>query len=315
MQAAPMALTEKRANAENTTNRRGGAFPMNTNESTKKTWFITGVSRGLGKAMAEAALERGDTVIGTVREGAPAIETGTGDLHLLKLDVADSEAIAPIMAQAFAVTGRIDVLVNNAGYGLLGAIEAASDNEVEQLFEVNVFGPFRLIRAALPQLRAQGAGHIINITSIAGRAPMASSGLYAAAKSAMEGLSQSLSEEVAPFGLKVTAIAPGGFRTDFLDDHSIRRSTDSHADAVTDAYADSVGKLLEHLDSTAGQQLGDPARGAAAILAVADAPNPPLHLLIGSDALRRGREKVAALSQEMDRWEALTLSTDFPGGE
>ena len=288
---------------------------MNTNESTKKTWFITGVSRGLGKAMAEAALERGDTVIGTVREDAPAIKTGTGDLHLLKLDVADSEAITPVVAQAFAISGRIDVLVNNAGYGLLGAIEAASDAEVEQLFEVNVFGPFRLIRAALPQLRAQGAGHIINITSIAGRAPMASSGLYAAAKSAMEGLSQSLSEEVAPFGLKVTAIAPGGFRTDFLDDHSIRRSTDSHADAVTDAYADSVGKLLEHLDSTAGQQLGDPARGAAAILAVADAPNPPLHLLIGSDALRRGRAKVAALSQEMDRWEALTLSTDFPDGE
>ena len=292
---------------------------MNTNESTKKTWFITGVSRGLGKAMAEAALGRGDTVIGTVREDAPAIETGTGALHLLKLDVADSAAVAPVVAQAFAVTGRIDVLVNNAGYGLLGAIEAASDAEVEQLFEVNVFGPFRLIRAALPQLRAQGAGHIINITSIAGRAPMASSGLYAAAKSAMEGLSQSLSEEVAPFGLKVTAIAPGGFRTDFLDDHSIRRSTDSHADAganaVTDAYADSVGKLLEHLDSTAGQQLGDPARGAAAILAVADAPNPPLHLLIGSDALRRGRAKVAALSQEMDRWEALTRSTDFPDGE
>ena len=246
MEPAPIFLTEESAEAQNTMDRASGAFLMNTHESTGKTWFITGVSRGLGKALAQAALERGDTVIGTVREGAPEVAMSTGALHLLTLDVADKEAVAPAIAQAFAVTGRIDVLVNNAGYGLLGAIEEASDAEVERLFEVNVFGPFRLIREALPQLRAQGAGHIINITSIAGRAPMASSGLYAAAKSAMEGLSQSLSQEVAPFGLKVTAIAPGGFRTDFLTPHSIRhsKSTDAGTNAVADAYADSVGKSL-----------------------------------------------------------------------
>jgi NAD(P)-dependent dehydrogenase (short-subunit alcohol dehydrogenase family) len=274
-----------------------------------KTWFITGISRGLGKALAEAALARGDTVVGTMREGAPDIAPGRGTLHVLTLDVADADAIAPAVAAAFAKTARIDVLVNNAGYGLLGAIEEASDAEVARLFDVNVFGPFRLIRAALPHLRQQGSGHIVNITSIAGRAPMASSGMYAAAKSAVEGLSQSLGQEVAPFGLKVTAIAPGGFRTDFLTDHSVRRSQ------IADAYADSVGKSLAYLDAMAGRQIGDPARAAAAILTLVDAPEPPLHLLLGSDALRRGREKLDAVIEEIDRWEDLTCSTDFPESE
>lgn len=271
-----------------------------------KTWFITGISRGLGMALAEAALARGDTVIGTVRAGRPDIPAGPGRLHVRALDVADAAAIAPAVADAFAVTGRIDVLVNNAGYGLLGAIEEATDAEVERLFAVDVFGPFRLIRAALPGLRRQGAGHIVNITSIAGRAPTASSGLYAAAKAAMEGLSQSLAQEVAPFGLAVTAVAPGGFRTDFLTDHSVRRSR------VAEAYAESVGRSLAHLDGMAGRQAGDPARAASAILAVVDAPEPPLHLLLGTDALRRGRVKLDAVVAEIDRWEALTRSTDFP---
>jgi NAD(P)-dependent dehydrogenase (short-subunit alcohol dehydrogenase family) len=274
-----------------------------------KTWLITGVSRGIGKALAEAALTRGDTVVGTVRKGAPDIATGTGALHVLTLDVADADAAEPAIAAAFAVTGRIDVLVNNAGYGLLGAIEQAEDTDVERLFAVNVFGPFRMIRAALPRLRAQGSGHIVNITSIAGRAPMASSGMYAGAKAAVEGLSQSLSQEVAPFGLKVTAVAPGGFRTDFLSDHSIRRSRNA------DVYADSVGKSLAHLDDIAGRQMGDPARAAAAILALVDTPEVPLHLLLGSDALRRARVKLDAVIDEIDRWENVTRSTDFPEGE
>ncbi|MFV0625487.1 SDR family NAD(P)-dependent oxidoreductase [Sphingomonas sp. ac-8] len=163
----------------------------------------------------------------------------------MTLDVSDPTAIEAAIAAAFAHTGRLDVLVNNAGYGLLGAIEEATDAELERLFDVNLFGPFRLIRAALPRLRQQGSGHIINIASIAGRARMASSGMYAAAKSAMEGLSQSLAQEVAPFGLKVTAVALGGFRTDFLTDHSVRRSQ------AADAYADSVGKSLAYLDDIA----------------------------------------------------------------
>ena len=270
-----------------------------------KTWFITGVSRGLGKALAEAALGRGDTVIGTTRDGTADIANEDGELHVIGLDVADPRGVDAAISGAFDLAGRIDVLVNNAGYGLLGAIEEATDDEVERLFAVNVFGPFRLIRAALPRLRTQRSGHIVNVTSIAGRAPMAASGMYAAAKAAVEGMSQSLAQELAPFGINVTAVAPGGFRTDFLTPHSIRRSE------VADAYAGSVGKSLAYLDDMAGLQPGDPVRAASALLAIVDDPKPPLHLLLGSDALRRGREKLDEVMEEIDRWEELTRSTDF----
>ncbi len=272
-----------------------------------KTWLITGISRGLGHALARAALDRGDTVIGTARNGAADLDTGRGKLHVLHLDIAERDAAERAVARAFELGGRMDVIVNNAGYGLLGAVEEATDAEIDRLFEVNVFGPIRLIRAALPRLRAQGNGHIITITSIAGRAPMASSGVYAAAKSAMEGLSRSLSQEVGPLGIKVTAVAPGGFRTDFLSDHSIRKSL-----GTGDAYAGTVGRALAHLAEINGKQIGDPARGASAILAAVDAETPPLHLLLGSDALRRAREKKDEVIEEMDRWEDVTRSTDFP---
>ncbi len=273
-----------------------------------KTWFITGISRGLGQALAYAALARGDTVLGTVREGTPAFEVGNGTLHIVPLEITDAAAVKAAVDDAFAAHGPIDVLVNNAGYGLLGAIEDGTEAETARLFDVNVFGPLRLIQAALPHLRAQRSGHIVNVTSIAGRAPMASSGIYAAAKSAMEGLSQSLAQEVAPLGIKVTAVAPGGFRTDFLSDHSIRRS------GASAAYAETVGKALAYLDEIAGRQIGDPVRGAEAIIAAVEAEQPPHHLLLGSDALRRTREKLAAITLEMDAWEAVTLGTDFPEG-
>ena len=170
-----------------------------------KTWLITGVSRGLGLALAQAALARGDTVIGTVRSRAPDLVAAPGKLHLLTVDMTDAEAVPAMVTDAFARAGRIDVIVNNAGYGLLGALETASDAEAARLFETDVFGPFRLIRAALPRLRAQGGGHIVNVTSIAGRAPGAGSALYAAAKFALEGLSAGLAQEVAPLGIAVTA--------------------------------------------------------------------------------------------------------------
>jgi len=273
-----------------------------------KTWFITGISRGLGKALAQAALARGDTVVGTVREGVPDLDAGNGTLHVIPVDLTDAAAIAPAVQAAFDKAGRIDVLVNNAGYGLLGALEEATDAEFERLFAVNVFAPFAVIRAALPALRRQGSGHILNITSIAGRAPAGSSGLYSATKSALEGLTQSLAQEIAPFGLKATAIAPGAFRTDFLSDHSIRRSQGGTQ------YAESVGTGIARLDAMAGRQLGDPDKAAAAILELVDAPNPPLHLLLGSDALRRAREKLDAVIDEIDRWETVTRSTDHAQG-
>jgi NAD(P)-dependent dehydrogenase (short-subunit alcohol dehydrogenase family) len=276
-----------------------------------KTWFITGVSRGLGLALAQAALDRGDTVVGTVRTGRPALSPAKGALHLLTLDMADPAAIAPAVDQAFELAGgRLDVIVNNAGYGLLGALEDATDDQLEHLFAVDVFGPVRLIRAALPRLRAQGSGHILNISSIAGRAPNAGSALYAAAKHALEGLSASLAQELAPVGIKVTAVAPGAFRTDFLSDHSIRKS-----EGNAHAYGDTLGRSLQTLGAMAGKQLGDPMRAAQAMLEIVDAETPPLHLLLGSDALRRARAKLDTVIDDMDRWEALTQGTDFPAGK
>jgi NAD(P)-dependent dehydrogenase (short-subunit alcohol dehydrogenase family) len=272
-----------------------------------RTWFITGVSRGLGRAIAQAALNEGDTVIGTVRDAAPDLAAGPGKLHVVKLDVTDGEAVDTAESQAFARAGTIDVIVNNAGYGLLGALEKATDSEARRLFEVDVFAPVRIIRAALPYLRAQRSGHIINITSIAGRAPGPGAALYSAAKYALEGLSASLAQEVRPLGVKVTAVAPGAFRTDFLSNHSIRKS-----EGEDTAYAASVGRLMSGFDTMAGKQIGDPDRAAQAILELVRSEQPPIHLLLGTDALRRTREKVDAVIEEMDRWEDVTRGTDFP---
>jgi NAD(P)-dependent dehydrogenase (short-subunit alcohol dehydrogenase family) len=273
-----------------------------------KTWFITGISRGFGKELAAQLVARGDTVIGTVREGTPDVPSGPGTLHVLTLDVTDRVAVARVVNEAFA-HGPVDVVVNNSGYGLIGAVETATDAEIDRLFATNVMGPIAVIRAALPHLRAQGSGHIVNLSSIAGRAPSPGTGLYAATKFAIEGLSASLAQELAPFGIKVTSVAPGAFRTDFLSGHSIRKSEDADS-----GYNASVGQMLGALDAMAGKQIGDPALGAAAMIDAIDAAEPPLHLLLGSDALRRARAKLEAVIAEMDRWEPVTLGTDFPAG-
>ncbi|UGX88390.1 oxidoreductase [Phyllobacterium meliloti] len=274
------------------------------------TWFITGISRGLGKALAKAALAEGDTVIGTVRAGQFELDHNRGTLHILNVDLVDGSAAAASVTKAFEIAGQIDVIVNNAGYGLLGALEKASDADVERLFAVDVFAPFQIIRAALPYLRTQGHGHIINITSIAGRAPTTGSAVYAAAKYALEGLSSGLALEVAPLGIKVTAVAPGAFRTDFLSSHSIRKS-----DAEDAAYAETIGRSSAAFDTAAGRQLGNPDHAAQAIIALVRSDNPPLHLLLGSDALRRARSKLDQIADEIDAWETVTRSTDFENAE
>jgi NAD(P)-dependent dehydrogenase (short-subunit alcohol dehydrogenase family) len=271
-----------------------------------KTWFITGISRGLGFALAKAAIEEGDTVVGSVRGETPAI-VGRGTLHVIRMDMTDGVAVAKAIDEAVARFGKLDVIVNNAGYGLLGALEQASDEEMSHLFEVDVYAPIRVIRAALPHLRRQKSGHIINVTSIAGRAPSAGTALYAAAKSALEGLSAALALELAPLGIKVTAIAPGAFRTDFLKETSIRVSKTAEA-----GYADSADKAVAAFSQMNGKQLGDPARAAQAILAVVKSDAPPVHLLLGSDALSRANARLDAMRADIARWETLTRGTDFP---
>jgi NAD(P)-dependent dehydrogenase (short-subunit alcohol dehydrogenase family) len=273
---------------------------------TSKIWFITGVSRGFGKALAKAVLAEGDIVVGTTRDGKAAIRGLPGKLHLLPLEITDPKAVVAIVAQAQALHGRLDIIVNNAGYGLLGSVEEATEEEITHLFDVNFHGPRRIIQAVLPQLRRQKSGHIVNITSIAGLAPNPGSGYYSATKFAVEGMSQSLAQELSPLGIKVTLVEPGAFRTDFLSDHSIRASQ-----AIIDDYAPTVGTLVTRLTNVAGKQIGDPVRGAAAIIQAVSSQDPPLHLVLGSDALERSRAQQARFSANLERWAPVSLSTDF----
>ncbi|HEY0944359.1 MAG TPA: oxidoreductase [Opitutaceae bacterium] len=269
-------------------------------------WFITGISRGLGRELARAVLEAGDVVIGTTRDGATDLAGTSGRLHVLPLELTDREQVRRTIAAARALHGRLDVVVNNAGYGLLGAVEEARPGEIARVFEVNFLGAVHVMRAALPLLRAQRRGHLVNISSIAGLAPAAGSGIYAATKFALSGVSEVLAQELEPLGVRVTIVEPGAFRTDFLSAHSLRKTDGAIAD-----YAATSGKTIAHLDGIAGRQPGDPVRGAQAILFAVKSERPPLHLLLGTDALRRARTKLHALSTEIDRWERVSAGTDF----
>jgi NAD(P)-dependent dehydrogenase (short-subunit alcohol dehydrogenase family) len=270
-----------------------------------KTWFITGVSSGLGRAVALAALDRGDVVVGTVREpeAARAFEARGG--HALILDITDTAAVNAVLAAAEAVTGQIDILVNNAGYGLVGAVEEASLDEVRAQFETNVLGPLAVLKAALPAMRARRAGRVINITSVSGLAVWAGTGVYCASKWALEGLTQALAQEVAELGVKVINVAPGGLRTDFA---SGSKAVVARKLADYDGLARDAERIMaEH----AGQEPGDPAKAAQAILTIADAEDPPMHLLLGEDALKYAGHAAQNLAANMDAWKPLSLSIGF----
>jgi NAD(P)-dependent dehydrogenase (short-subunit alcohol dehydrogenase family) len=271
-----------------------------------KTWFITGVSRGLGLALAQAALARGDTVVGTVRAGTPDLVAGPGVLHLLTLDMADAQSLPSVVDQAFALAGMIDVIVNNAGYGLLGAVEEANADEVRAVYETNVFGLLNVTRAALPVMRRQGSGHVMNISSVGGYSSYAGWGVYGSTKFAVEGLTEALAMELAPLHIRATVVEPGFFRTDFLDTSSLVATRDR-----IDAYADTVGKMRDFAADANHAQPGDPLKLADALLQLADAAQPPVRLQLGSDTVARVRAKNAAVEQEMSEWLDLALSTDF----
>jgi NAD(P)-dependent dehydrogenase (short-subunit alcohol dehydrogenase family) len=269
-------------------------------------WFITGISRGLGRALAAAVLARGATVVGTTRDGASDLAAGAGVLHVVALDVtAEGQAVAAV-ERAHELTGRIDVVVNNAGHGLLGSIEQTPEHLARELFEVNFFGALRVTQAVLPHLRAQRSGHIVNLSSVAGRAPAAGSGLYAASKCALAGMSEALAAELAPLGIHVTIVEPGAFRTDFLDPSSLAAIPNTIAD-----YDATAGATADRLIPLNGLQAGDPEKGVQAIIDAVGAPNPPLHLVLGADALERSRTNIAALVDDLDRWEHVSRETAF----
>jgi NAD(P)-dependent dehydrogenase (short-subunit alcohol dehydrogenase family) len=273
-----------------------------------QTWLITGVSGGLGREIALAALARGDTVVGTVRKADAADAFRALGGHALILDVTDEAAVRDGVANAESITGQIDILVNNAGYGLVGAVEEASLDEVRAQFETNVIGPLAMLKAVLPAMRARRAGRIINVTSVSGLAVWAGTGVYCASKWALEGLTQTLAAEVAELGIKVTNVAPGGLRTSF--------STGSKAIVASKiADYDGLARDAERIMADhAGAEPGDPAKAAQAILTIADEAAPPLHLLLGEDALKYAGYAAAGLAADIDAWKGLTLSIGFADG-
>jgi len=268
-------------------------------------WFITGVSRGFGKDIANAVLAQGGHVIGTTRDGKSDIKPSAGKLNIFKLDVSNHDEVFKVVKEAHAIHGKFDVIVNNAGYGHLGPVEEVTLEQAKVQFETNFFGAFSVLQATIPFLRAQKSGHILNISSIAGFAPGGGIGVYAASKFALNGLSDSLSQELAPLGIHVTIVEPGRFRTDFFGSNSIVKQEKTLS--AYDEVHNNLGKLLA-LD---GKQEGDPALGAKAIVDITTVPKPPLHFFIGSDALARSRAKLQAISADIETWAAVSASTDF----
>lgn len=275
--------------------------------NSRKTIFITGVSSGFGNALAQEALAAGHRVIGTVRSEAAlrAFQALSVDhAHGVILDITDFARIDSVVAAIEATHGPIDVLVNNAGYGHEGIFEESPLEEMRRQFDVNVFGAVAVTKAFVPYFRKRRTGHILNITSMGGTITMPGIAYYCGSKFALEGISDTLSKELLPFNIFVTAVAPGSFRTDWAG-RSMQRTPRSIADY--DASFDPVRKAREE---KSGKQLGDPRKAAQAMLQVIASPIPPAHLLLGSDALGLVRDKLNRTAREIDQWEALTLTTD-----
>jgi NAD(P)-dependent dehydrogenase (short-subunit alcohol dehydrogenase family) len=285
---------------------------MTTSTNTPRTWFITGASTGFGRLLAEEVLKAGGKVIATARnldKVADLEQKYPGKAKAFALDVTDSAQVVSVAAQTNASYGPVDVLVNNAGYGLAGAIEEVTEDEFMPMFNTNVFGLIKVTQAFLPYLRRQGSGHILNLSSIGGLVSTPGMGYYNATKYAVEGLSEALAQELAPLGIHVTLIEPGPFRTDFLG-----RSLTQAAEIIPE-YDQTAGNARRYAEQQDGKQLGDPLRAVRAMMKVVESPNPPLRLLLGKIALQRFHTKVNSMQKEVTTWESTTTGADFPEGE
>lgn len=274
-----------------------------------KVWFITGCSTGFGRFLAIEALEKGYKVVVTARNtnDVQDIVAAYPDTSLVvKLDVTDAASIKSSVATAIEKFDQIDVLVNNAGIGYFGAIEESEEAEVRRMFEINVFGLANMTQAVLPIMRKQRSGHILNIASIGGLRSFPGVGFYNATKYAVDGLSEALSKEVAPLGIKVTIVAPSGFRTDWAG----RSANDSKI--VIEDYAGTAGKNKGDIRGYSGNQPGDPVRAAKAMIQVVETEHPPLRLLLGVAALKGARLKLEELKQDFDTWAEVSEGADFP---
>jgi len=275
-----------------------------------KTWLITGASSGLGRHLAETALERGDSVLATARQPKvldDLVEQHPGRVVPARLDITQPEEIAAVLKLAETRLGRIDILVNNAGYGLLAALEETDDERLMRILEINLIGPLRLTRGAIPLFRKQGGGHVISISAIAAFSNEVGFGIYGAAKAGLDAASQSLAGELAPFGVKVTVVLPGPFRTDF-----IARSLE-HVSRMA-GYEDTVGKFGTLLGRIDGKQTGDPRKAAEAIYQIAGTDKPPFRLVLGKYANDKFARKLTTLGEELEAWKSVGLPTDFGSG-
>lgn len=276
-----------------------------------KVWFITGCSTGFGRVLAEELLAKGETVVATARkpEQLKDLVAQFPDRAIaLALDVTVPAQVRAAVEQAIKTFGRIDVLVNNAGYGLIGALEEPTDEQIRRQFEVNVFGALDVMRAVLPIMRQQSGGHILNVSSMGGFCGFPGVGIYNATKFALEGLSEALAQEALHLGIKVTIVEPGAFRTDWAG-----RSLDWGA-TIAD-YESTVGQRRQGLKSLNGNQPGDPRKGAAAMIAIADEPNPPLRLVLGADAFDVITAKLKGVSAELETWQSLSVATAYTDAE
>lgn len=273
-------------------------------------WLITGCSTGFGRALAGAVLAKGLRAVVTARDPGSLqhfADSFGKQVLIAGLDVTKASQIAEVVRQAEAKFDRIDVLVNNAGYGYLAAIEEGEDDEVRAMFETNVFGLVNVTKAVLPGMRARRAGHVVNISSVGGLIGFPGIGYYNATKFAVEGLSEALAKEAAPLGIRVTIVEPGPFRTEWAG-----RSLRTPKNAIAD-YAQTAGARRDMISGYSGKQPGDPARAAAAIIAAVEAADPPLHLLLGRPAFDAAKGKLQELSNELENWRGLSLGADFPG--
>jgi NAD(P)-dependent dehydrogenase (short-subunit alcohol dehydrogenase family) len=274
----------------------------------QKTWFITGAGRGLGVQIAKAAMRAGDRVVATARKRASISESlgpDSDQLLSVALEVTAADQVQAAVDAAVSRFGTIDVLVNNAGYGHIGFFEETTNEDVQAQFAINLFGALNVIRAALPVMRSARKGRIFNISSIAGLRGTDFASLYCASKFALEGFSESLAKEIAPFGLFVTIVEPGPFRTDFLTGESLRFGGHAVAD-----YDDRRTRLRTSFEQRNGRQPGDPARLAEAMVRLANEAEPPMRFLAGAFAVDTADAKLAAMRAEFDRWRRLAVSTD-----
>jgi NAD(P)-dependent dehydrogenase (short-subunit alcohol dehydrogenase family) len=269
-----------------------------------RVWLITGSSSGFGRALADAALARGDRVVATARRPESLGDLAGDRTLVLPLDVTRQDQIEAAVRAVLERFGRIDVLVNNAGYGSVGAVEEVDMDDLRRLMDTMFFGAVALTQAVLPHMRAQGGGAIVQMSSQGGQFAFAGVGAYCAAKFALEGLSEALYAEVAPLGIRTLIVEPGSFRTEF-------GGAAMHRSREIEAYADTVGPTRAFLDGMHGTQPGDPRKAAAAILAALDAPDPPLRLALGADAVDAIRAKHGRLRDDLDRWEATSRDTGF----